>query len=253
MASSAGPAGGVRSHRSVVVSSSGVYHTSQSSNWSGYNQGYLSTMTQYHSIGGDWVVPTARQHKAGEAEYSATWIGIGGGCLDTSCTETDDTLIQAGTEQDVATDGTASYSAWWEIVPEPSTTVSITIHPGDRIQCSIIESSTPENWTITLKDLTDGQGFTEQTPYSSDYSTAEWITETPVVVGSGGTGVAALPRLGTVHFSKATANGKNAGLVAADEVQLSPSSGVILATPSAPDKAGNAFNDCTYKTTCTAP
>ena len=50
-------------------------------------------------------MPTASAHKAKEAEYSSTWVGIGGGCLNTACSVTDNTLIQAGTEQDVAANG----------------------------------------------------------------------------------------------------------------------------------------------------
>src|SRR5919197_1967274 len=80
----------------------------QSSNWSGYNQGTLEQGSKlFTSIDGDWTVPTASQHRAGEAEYSSTWIGIGGGCIDATCTVTDTTLIQLGTEQDVDSNGRA--------------------------------------------------------------------------------------------------------------------------------------------------
>ena len=61
-------------------------------------------------------MPKASQHKKGEDEYSSTWGGIGGGCLETSCTVTDQTLIQAGTEQDVVS-GKPQYSAWWKLIP----------------------------------------------------------------------------------------------------------------------------------------
>ncbi len=78
---------------------------SQSPNWSGCNQGILETGTPFSSISASWVVPTATQHTAGRAEDCATWIGIGGGCLDTSCSAADSTLIQAGTEPDVSAAG----------------------------------------------------------------------------------------------------------------------------------------------------
>jgi hypothetical protein len=45
------------------------------------------------SITGDWTVPTASQHSAGQSEDSSDWIGIGGGCIDAGCTATDSTLI----------------------------------------------------------------------------------------------------------------------------------------------------------------
>jgi Peptidase A4 family len=222
---------------------------SQSNNWSGYGLGYLSTGTLYSSISGTWVVPTAKQKTKGQAEYGATWIGIGGGCYNTSCIGSDETLIQAGTEQDVSKKGKASYSAWYELIPETSTTESIKVNPGDVIHCSIVETSSGE-WTIKLTDKTDKQHFTESTAYPSDESTAEWIVETPVVVSGTGTGVANLPNLGNVKFTNAQVNGGPAGLVAADAIQLVDSNSQPIATPSKPTAAGTAFIDCTYASTC---
>src|SRR5690348_9531920 len=96
-------------------------NANQSTNWSGYNQGSLEkNNTQFTQISGQWNVPTATAHKAGEHEFSSTWVGIGGGCVDAGCTVGDNTLIQAGTEQDVTKAGVAKYSAWWEIIPQPS-------------------------------------------------------------------------------------------------------------------------------------
>jgi hypothetical protein len=82
-----------------------TFNITQSNNWSGYNQGLLEKGKTFTSISGTWTVPTASPHKAKEAEYSASWVGIGGGCLNTACAVTDSTLIQAGTEQDVAANG----------------------------------------------------------------------------------------------------------------------------------------------------
>ncbi len=107
-----------------------VLHANQSTNWFGYNQGALEPgKSLFSSITGDWTVPTATQHTSGQAESSSDWIGIGGGCMDTSCTTTDSTLIQTGTEQDV-TGGKASYSAWYELIPAPSLTINMTVSPA---------------------------------------------------------------------------------------------------------------------------
>lgn len=224
---------------------------SQSTNWSGYNQGILDMTTPFSSISGSWVVPTATQHTPGQAEDSASWIGIGGGCLDSSCLAADSTLIQAGTEQDISASGAASYYAWWEIIPAPELQSTIAVHPGDVIDCSI-SSSVPGLWTISLQDTTDGQGFTQTVPYPSDESTAEWIEETPTEIGSSGASLAALPNLTTVQFQSATVNGANAGLVPAQAVQLTDSNGNPLATPSAPVN-GDEFNDCAWASSCAAP
>jgi hypothetical protein len=239
-------------HQRIAVSRLGTpVADSQSSNWSGYNKGVLDTDTLTSSISAQWVVPTATQHTAGEAEDSATWIGIGGGCLQSSCSVTDSTLIQAGTEQDVSSSGQATYDAWYEIIPVPEIASTIVVHPGDVINCSISQV-VPGVWTISLNDSTDGQSFTETVPYTSDESTAEWIEETPTEIGTSGTGLAALPNLTTVHFSRATVNGASADLQSDEALQLIDSNGNPVATPSAP-VSGNGFDDCAWATTCAAP
>src|SRR5437660_1966812 len=100
-------------------------NTNQSQNWFGYNQGTLEQNGKlFNSITGDWTVPTATQHTSGQAAASSNWIGIGGGCVDAGCTVTDPTLIQTGTEQDVSASGQPSYSAWYELIPAPSLTIT---------------------------------------------------------------------------------------------------------------------------------
>jgi hypothetical protein len=231
-------------------------NASQSNNWSGYNQGTIERgSTLFNSVGGTWVVPTAVQHKKGEAESSSAWIGIGGGCVDATCTVTDNTLIQVGTEQDVNANGRASYSAWWEIIPAPSLTIDgFAVHPGDRIKALISEAVADSNvWTIDMKNLTTGATFSQTVPYPSTHATAEWIVETPLLIGTDGTGLSAMPGLGSVKFTGTTVNGAAAGLRPAEQVQLVDANSRVIARPSAPNAAKNAFNDCTYATTCPAP
>jgi len=238
-----------KTHRPILTAG-----MSRSNNWSGYNQGQLATGKSYHAISGTWVVPTATQHRAGEAEFSATWIGIGGGCVDAGCMVSDSTLIQAGTSQDVDASGAATYTAWWELIPAPSVTITtLAVNAGDTIHVDISES-TPEVWTITVQDLTTGQSWAQTTPYSSTYATAEWIEETPVVVDSSGkASVGPMPNLTTVNFDPGTVNHGPPGLAAAQAIQLVDFNNVVLATPSAPDPDADGFNDCTYSASCGAP
>ena len=235
-------------HRVVTVGAN------RSNNWSGYNQGTLEQGNkQFHSITGDWTVPTATAHKSGENEYSSTWIGIGGGCIDAGCLATDVTLIQAGTEQDVDSSGAAHYSAWWETIPAPSVPASLPVAAGDRIHADITETL-PGVWSVTLQNLTRAQTFNMTLPYSSTYATAEWIEETPVAISnSGAVSIGPLPNLSTVTFDLATTNHANAGLKASEEMQLVDSSNSPLATPSAPDPDADGFNDCSYVGSCGAP
>jgi hypothetical protein len=227
-------------------------NTNQSSNWFGYDQGSLELGGKlFTSITGEWIVPTATQHTAGQAENSSDWIGIGGGCVDAACTVGDNTLIQTGTEQDVDATGAASYSAWWEIIPAPSIAISMTVAPGDHMHASLAELVPGTNvWTITLQDLTRGETFTQTVPYSSTQLTAEWIEETPLLLDPTGPGLASLPNLTSPAFTAATTNGANANLQAAEEIQLIDSSGNVIGTPSAPNATHDGFDACTWATTC---
>ena len=239
-------------HRPIVA-----IGANQSSNWSGYNQGTIEQGgEQFHAVTGVWRVPTATQHAPNEAEYSSSWVGIGGGCVDANCDIGDTTLIQAGTEQDVDKSGVASYSAWWEIIPEPATTIpSLTVHAGDRMSVSISENPVgSEMWTIVVKDLTTKKSFTRSTPYSSSYATAEWIVETPVVIdNNGNVSIGPLPKLAVTNFDLATTNGAAPHLTPAEEIQLVDSNNHPLVLPSSPDPDTDGFNDCTFASTCKAP
>jgi hypothetical protein len=162
-----------------------VWNQRQSSNWSGYNQGTIEQgWTLYTSVSGRWVVvPTATQHTPNEQEYSSTWIGIGGGCEDINCDVTDGTLIQEGTEQDVAKNGKASYYAWWELIPAPSLRISaFAVHPGDAI-VGTIKQLQPGLWKFVLQNARTGHTWSKTVPYSSTEVTIEWITETPSIIG----------------------------------------------------------------------
>jgi hypothetical protein len=107
-------------------------------------------------------------------------------------------------------------------------------------------------WTVTIKDLTNGQSFTTTVPYTSTHATAEWIEETPLIIGTGA-GFAALPNLNSPAFDLATTNGAPASLKASEEMQLIDSSGNVIGAPSAPDPDTDGFNACTWAGTCTAP
>jgi Peptidase A4 family len=229
-------------------------NTNQSSNWFGYNQGTLEQGGKlFNSITGDWTVPAASQHTAGQAENSSDWIGIGGGCVDAGCTAGDNTLIQTGTEQDVDATGAPSYSAWWELVPAPSISISnMTVSAGDHMHASIAETVPNSNvWNITLQDVTRGESFSTTVPYSSTHATAEWIEETPLLIGTNA-GFAALPNLTDPKFTSGTTNGATVKLTTSEEMQVIDSNGNVIGTPSAPNAAGSGFSACTWATTCIA-
>jgi Peptidase A4 family len=229
-------------------------NTNTSNNWFGYNQGTLEQGAKlFNSITGDWTVPTATQHTSSQAESSSDWIGIGGGCVDAGCTATDSTLIQTGTEQDVSSSGSASYSAWYELVPAPSLTISMTVAPGNHMHASVAEVVPNSNtWTITLQDVTRKESFSTTVPYSSTHGTAEWIEETPLLIGTNA-GFAALPNLTNPAFDLGTTNGAPVKLTPSEQMDLTDSSGKVIGAPSAPDPDADGFSACTWAGACTAP
>ena len=262
--------GGALSFAAVVLSASApatsaarpaVFHplvvvvgASKSNNWAGYNQGTLEQGGKlFDGISASWVVPTASARTAGEYEFSSTWIGIGGGCVDAGCTVTDATLIQAGTEQDVDNTGEASYFAWYELIPAPSIRVSLPVGAGNAVRVTISET-TPGVWGMTMRNLSTRQSWSATVPYSSSHATAEWIEETPLVLSSDGSiTIGPMPNLSTVHIDHATTNGANAGLKSSEQLQLVDFNGNPLATPSNPDRDVDGFNVCSYASTCAAP
>jgi Peptidase A4 family len=231
------------------------FNANQSNNWFGYNQGALEQGGKlFSSIAGNWTVPRASQHTKGQAEYSSTWIGIGGGCVDSGCLVTDPTLIQTGTEQDVDSSGHPSYSAWYELIPLPSINISMTVQPGDRMHASIAELATGSNlWKITLSDLTRHETYSTTVPYTSTRGSAEWIDETPLILDTSGSGFAALPSLTRTPFDLGRTNGSPVRLTPSEEMQLVDSNGNVIGTPSAPDSDRDGFGACAWAKTCSAP
>lgn len=226
---------------------------SQSNNWSGYNQGIVEKKTLFKQISATWTVPTATQAKSGQAEFSSSWVGIGGGCLNVTCLASDNTLVQAGTEQDVDSSGHASYSTWYEIIPAPSISAPVAIAPGQRVYVNVWQV-VPGLWNIVIKNLTTGQSYSRNLPYTSSYASAEFIVETPLLIGAGGTGFSAMPRLSGMTFDSGLVNNASPHLIWTEGMQLVDTSGTaVLATPSSPDSDGDGFSDCTYATSCSAP
>lgn len=227
-------------------------NTNTSDNWFGYNLGTLGDGDNlFSSITGNWTVPTATQHTSGQAEDSADWIGIGGGCVNSGCDASDETLIQTGTEQDVSSTGATSYDAWYELVPAPELEISnMTIEPGDQMHASLTQLAGESNvWEITIEDVTRGETYSTTVPYSSTQDTAEWIEETPLEIGTDA-GLAALPNLTNPAWNDLTVNGGNPDLNNSEEIDLVDSSGDVIGAPSAPKSTTNGFDECTWTSTC---
>jgi hypothetical protein len=205
-------------------SNSSVRSTSR--NWSGY----VSTGgSSYTSVSGTWVIAKPDASVPG---IDATWVGIGG------ANTTD--LIQAGTEATVNGDGTVTYDAWTETLPQSVRTISLAVSAGDTVSVTITEQSTGV-WLVDLKNVTTGKTYTTTIRYNSSKSSAEWIQEAPSV----GRGIAPLDNFGTVKFTGASTvvDGKKQNLSAANAkaVTMADAANQPLAIPSAIGSDGSSF------------
>lgn len=198
---------------------------STSRNWSGY----VATGGTYTSVTGTWVIAKPDPMTPG---IDATWVGVGG------ANTTD--LVQAGTETTVAADGTVSYDAWTETLPQSTHTVALSVSAGDTVTVTLTEQSAG-SWLIDLKNITTGRSYTTTVRYSSSKSSAEWIQEAPSI----GRGIAPLDSFGTVKFSVASTvvDGKNQSLrgAGATPVTMTNSAGQPLAVPTAIGADGASF------------
>jgi hypothetical protein len=145
-----------------------------SRNWGGYvvTSNLLISQPIVVSVTASWTVPQITP--TAEDTHSSAWVGIGG--------LQDRTLIQLGTEHD-SINGTASYSAWYETLPDYLVSIEgMTISAGDHITASVAVLNREEKlFAIELIDQTTGQRFSKNVTYESSRLSAEWVVERPMV------------------------------------------------------------------------
>src|SRR4051794_35994951 len=179
---------------------------SVSSNWAGYVVTPKQAGTKFKTVSGTWTVPRG-DCSAGNG-YSATWVGIGG------YRNSSKALEQTGTEFDCH-NGTAKYSGWFELVPDVSHNVKMTVRPGDVIDAAVTLDKA--RVTIYLRNRTRGVVFRDTLPMARpDSSSAEWIVEAPADCNGGGQCVQLpISNFGAIAFSHAsatTARGTRGGI-----------------------------------------
>ncbi len=184
-----------------AASASTDVQTASSANWAGYVVGGSSASTSYKSVSGSWVAPTAKC-TSGQG-FSSFWVGLGGSGSSSSGSEA---LEQAGTEADCNANGTATYSAWYELVPSAPVKVDMAVSPGDHITSKVTVDGS--SVTINLTNSTTGGSFSKTLQMSNpDVSSAEWIAEAPSTCQQGVSNCSplTLADFGTVQFSGASA------------------------------------------------
>lgn len=153
----------------LVGAPAAMANTTRSTNWAGY--AIHRAGVSFHQVSATWTQPDATCIP-GQPSYSADWVGLGG------YKPTSNALEQTGTEVDCSATGKVVSSAWYELVPAPSKTISLVVAPGDVMHAAV--TVTGHRVVIELADLTSHRTFHKvlEAP-SIDVSSAEWIVEAP--------------------------------------------------------------------------
>jgi hypothetical protein len=143
--------------------------SSTSSNWSGYAVHHAGV--KFQKVYATWKQPSV-SCTPGSPTYSAFWVGLGGYDINSQALE------QIGTEADCTLSGRAKMSAWYELVPSPSRSLSLAVSAGDRLTASVTVSG--HKVVLSLRNVTTGKSVVKTIHASLvDVSSAEWIAEAP--------------------------------------------------------------------------
>jgi Peptidase A4 family len=272
----------------------GLRNQVETSNWSGYAVANFSTGELYSAAQASWMVPTVSykppppvchsvyirgatqqvcSSASAEAEYSSSWVGIGGFCENANCTTVDNTLIQIGTEQDVSASGATQYYAWVEMLPNNPIVISsrypacdslscaYPVAPGDNIIASLscrTNCSNPgqtQSWGLTMRNATQGWTFSTTVSYASTLLSAAWIEEAP----SSSAGILPLADFTTVTVDP-TVNAADStpNLTGSDAIVMVDPYGETSSPSSPESSSNNTFAICwgnnpTTIASCSAP
>ncbi|MGD0196708.1 MAG: G1 family glutamic endopeptidase [Solirubrobacteraceae bacterium] len=175
-----------------------------STNWAGYavvtGSSTHAFAKRFTTVSGSWTQPTATC-VPGQPTFSAFWVGLGG------YRQSSQSLEQIGTEADCSPNGTVSYYAWYEYVPDgPHTIHVIPVNAGDTINATV--HVVGERATVSLTDATTAATFTYTKVMRSpkpNVGAAEWIAEAPSNCNQNNCTPLALTDFGSVNFTNATA------------------------------------------------
>jgi Peptidase A4 family len=245
-----------------VVDARAPMHPAQSANWAGYV--VSKPGVRFRRVASTWVQPAA-SCSAGERQYSAYWVGIGG------FHSTANALEQIGTQANCSSKGQAFYSAWYEVVPAPSVHIPFAVRPGDKLSASV--TVVGKSVKFYLANRTRGTVFTKQLHAKQvDVTAADWIAEAPSSCDQGGCQTLPLANFGSVSFdhARATSTAGHTGAIrdqgwSPTAIALSPDPGLSFGTgtatggtsagamPSGLSASGDAFTVTYQETPLPAP
>lgn len=213
-------------------------NTTKSTNWAGY--AVHRDGVSFRQVSGTWTQPTAMCVK-GQPSYSAAWVGLGG------YDPMSNALEQIGTEVDCTAGGRITSSAWYELVPAPSRTISLSVAPGDVMRASV--TVTGHRVVVDLDNLTRHHSFQRTFETASiDVSSAEWIVEAPSqCISQFACQALPLADFGSVTFASATAAATTGppgtivdGRWGRTKIRLTPGNQRLIVARNTSDTAGSA-------------
>jgi hypothetical protein len=186
-----------------VFAAPALADSTTSTNWAGYAA--HAPGVHYRSIRAGWWQPSV-SCVPGQPTFSSYWIGLGG------YSQTSQAIEQIGTEVDCTRSGSVRSTAWYELLPAPSTPISMPVHPGDLVAATV--TVVGRRVTMTLHDLTDKRSFSKTLRASVlDLTSAEWIVEAPSdCAGANDCHTLPLANFGSVAFVGTTAIQRNGHL-----------------------------------------
>lgn len=212
--------------------------STQSTNWAGY--AVHRDGASFRRVSASWTQPSA-SCTSGQPSYSSAWVGLGG------YSPASTALEQIGTELDCTASGKVVSSAWYELVPAPSKTISLQVQPGDVMHATV--TVTGHRVVVELDNLTRRHTFRKTLHTAAiDVSSAEWILEAPSECISQYT-CQALPlaNFGSITFDSAsvvTANGATGTIARGDwtrtRIKLTPGAQRLIVSRNSTDTGGAA-------------
>jgi len=180
-------------HSATTPATTGLTNNLVSTNWSGYQINQTAQLVQ-----AGWTVPTVTKPVPAYSNtgyYSSTWTGIGGGF------NAGTPLIQAGTEQEVADNGTTTYYFWYEIVATGNNNgeqrISMPVHPGDAVGAVSLWTAATGAEMGVCNFSTTNTCVQFYVPSPAPGTSEEWIEEAPSL----GHTILPLANFHTVHFT----------------------------------------------------
>lgn len=190
-----------------------------STNWAGY----AAQNSTFTTVTSSWTEPSVSCNAGGIVAF---WIGLDG--------YGSNSVEQDGTGVDCS-GGSPEAFAWWETYPANSIqSYSDAVAPGDRLTSTITDVGGGE-YQMALTDQSQGWSENHTVSASGSDASAEVIAEAV----TSGSSVTPLPDFGSVSFTGSTFNGGSMQASGAVAIDMTDSSGNVIASTGADDGAGD--------------